>query len=318
CTNCHKIDSDLKLSQCGKARCKEAWYCSKECQKKHWRVSTPPLHSGTPLPFIYRPTHKLFCRNVEGSGIRKLLYNFIGNKLLDFYLQACIILLFDLLDRPPLDPPFRARVDIGIEPADVLDFLDIFVGNPPRTGEIKGMLQVNAITRMESVAPARLSPERAHTWRIARESSNPGDCLGLIEFGNGKSVQSIVCPILIQPPAMDLVRSAAPWGRRSAVTGEVTDVSFNFDSCLETLNIHNRADKKDQLRLRTTMRPSDIQTIHDASAKLPATNSARVLRAKIAREDIYALVTESGGVVTRLPLVDMTGQGPFQSSRSIV
>ncbi|KAJ7114325.1 hypothetical protein C8R44DRAFT_227342 [Mycena epipterygia] len=83
CTNCHKIDPDLKLSRCG--RCKEAWYCSKECQKKHW------------------PKHKEFCRNVDGSGILKLVNNFSSNPILNMYLPHPAF-------RPPSPPAARAAV----------------------------------------------------------------------------------------------------------------------------------------------------------------------------------------------------------------
>ncbi|KAJ7436877.1 hypothetical protein B0H11DRAFT_2108884 [Mycena galericulata] len=282
CTNCHKIDQDLKLSRCG--RCKEAWYCSKECQKKHW------------------PGHKVFCRNVDGSGILKLVNNFLSNPILNIYLQACLILQFDLLRHHPLDPPFRAKVDIGIEPAEVPDFLDFFLGKQPSAGEMKGMVQVNAVTPLDSIAVAELPPERALVWRNAREATSAGDFPVLIEFGNGESVQTIATAIFIQPPAMQLVREARPDIRQSAITGQVTEVPFNFDTCLENINMHIRADKKDQLLLRTTLRPSDIQAIRDASANL-ATHSARVLRAKMARESIYTPLKISQGLVTPLPLV---------------
>ncbi|KAJ7651915.1 hypothetical protein B0H17DRAFT_1101724 [Mycena rosella] len=168
---------------------------------------------------------------------------------------------------------------------------------------MKGMVQVNAVTPLPSIATANLSPERALVWRKARETSNAGDCMGLIEFGNGESLQTIASTISIHPEAMELVRRALPTVRRSAITSEVTEVPFSIDTCLEHINMHIRADKKDQLLLRTTLRPSDIQTIRDAGANL-ATHSARVLRAKMAREPIYTpLKISPQGLVTRVPLV---------------
>ncbi|KAJ7726109.1 hypothetical protein B0H16DRAFT_1735813 [Mycena metata] len=204
---------------------------------------------------------------------------FLANPFLNLYLQAYLILHFDLLRHPHVDPPFNARVDIGIEPAEIPDFLDIFLGNQPRAGETKGMVQVNAVTPLELIAAAELSPERAL-------------------FGNGESVQTIASTIRIHPVAMELVCRAEPQVRTSAITGEVTEVPFNFDTAL---NMHIRADKNDQLLLRTTLRPSDVQNIRDAAANLP-THSTRVLRAKMARESIYTPVSVSGGVVTRMPL----------------
>jgi hypothetical protein len=50
--------------------------------------------------------------------------------------------------------------------------------------------------------------------------------------------------------------------------------------------MHIRADKKDQLLLRQEMRPSDIQIIRDTAADLK-THPARILKAKMVREDIF-------------------------------
>jgi hypothetical protein len=52
------------------------------------------------------------------------------------------------------------------------------------------------------------------------------------------------------------------------------------------MNTHIRADKKNQLLLRTEMRPSDIQVIRDVAANsdsIPAT----ILNDKLAREKVY-------------------------------
>ncbi|KAJ6632099.1 hypothetical protein B0H10DRAFT_2426955 [Mycena sp. CBHHK59/15] len=253
CTNCFKNDGDepgLKLSRCGK--CKGVWYCSKECQTKHW------------------PQHKLSCSAVDGSGIRKLVENFYSNRLLNTYLQACFILHFDLLRRPQLDKPFMARLDIGIEPADMPDFFNIFIGQPLGAGKIKGMVQVNAFTPLTPAAMAELTPMRKEIWRQARESANKmgygGDSVGLVEMGSGESEQTITCPVHIHQPAMELVRASPPWEMKSAITGVVTEAPFNIETCMEFMNTHIRADKKNQLLLRTEMRPSDIQIIRDAGA----------------------------------------------------
>ncbi|KAJ7504839.1 hypothetical protein B0H11DRAFT_1979569 [Mycena galericulata] len=289
CTNCFKNDGeepDLKMSRCG--GCKEVWYCSKECQKKHWR------------------THKAFCTRGEGSGILRLVKNFYSNKVLNTHIQACLIMHFDLLRHPQLGTPFMARVDLGIEPADMPDFFDIFIGKPPRTEKLKGMVQVNAFTPLPPAALAALTPMRKEIWRKARESADisgfGGDSIGLIELGNGESVQTITVPVHIQAEAMDLVRRSPPWEMKSAITGAVTEAPFNIETCMEFINTHIRADKQDQLLLRTTMRPSDIQTIRDAGADA-TTYSASILRAKMVREHIFKPLMVGQDFVGRVPLV---------------
>ncbi|KAJ7444042.1 hypothetical protein FB451DRAFT_1295019 [Mycena latifolia] len=286
CTKCFKNDGDepgLKLSRC--AKCKEVWYCSKECQAAHW------------------PQHKKACSPVDGSGILKLLQYFHANTLLNKHLQACFILHFDLLRRPQLDKPFMARVDIGIEPADIPDFFNVFVGQPLGDEKMRGMLQVNAFT---PAAMKDLTPMRQDIWRQARASANEKgfarDSFGLVEFGNGESMQTITVPIHIQAAALELVRRASPWEMRSAITGKVTEKAFNIDGCMEFMNTHIRADKKNTLHLRTDMRASDFQIIRDAGADVEGV-PAKLLRAKMAREDLYKPVMVGDGFAARVPLV---------------
>jgi hypothetical protein len=52
------------------------------------------------------------------------------------------------------------------------------------------------------------------------------------------------------------------------------------------MNTHIRADKKNQLLLRTEMRPSDIQVIRDAAANSESV-PAIILNEKLGREHIY-------------------------------
>ncbi|KAJ7230115.1 hypothetical protein GGX14DRAFT_409997 [Mycena pura] len=289
CTKCFKTDLDhpeLELRRCGK--CKGVWYCSKECQTAHW------------------PQHKKSCKEVEGSGFQKLVQNFYSNPILNKHLQACFIIHFDLLRRPVLDAPFMARVDIAIEPADMPAFFNVFCGEPVPAGTFMGMLQVNRFTPLSPEAMADLTPMRREIWRQARESADKsgyaGHPVGLVEFGTGDSEQTLTCAVHVQPGAMELVRQAPPWEMKSSITGKVTEKPFNIETCMEFMNTHIRADKKNQLLLRTEMRPFDIQVIRDA-----ATNSdslaAQVLRAKMRREDIFTPIMVGKGFAQQVPLV---------------
>ena len=47
CASCHASEDETKLMKC--ARCQMKWYCSRECQKAHWKKG-----------------HKLYCVQVRG------------------------------------------------------------------------------------------------------------------------------------------------------------------------------------------------------------------------------------------------------------
>ncbi|KAJ6573112.1 hypothetical protein DFH09DRAFT_1312375 [Mycena vulgaris] len=288
CTKCFNNDHEhpeIQLRRWGK--CKGVWYCSKECQTSHW------------------PQHKKSCSPVDGSGIGKLVQNFYSNPLLNTHLQACFILHFGLLRRPQLDTPFMARIDIGIEPANMPDFFNIFIGQPVGD-KVQGMLQVNGFTPLPAAAMADITPMRMKIWREARESANKngfkGDSVGLVELANGEGEQTITLPVHIQKAAKELARQLPPWVMTSAITGKVTEAPFNIETCMEFMNTHIRADKKNQLLLRTEMRPSDIQIIRDAAAD-SNTHPAGFLKAKMAREHIFKPLMVGNGFAARVPLI---------------
>jgi hypothetical protein len=74
-------------------------------------------------------------------------------------------------------------------------------------------------------------------WRQARENADrmgfEADSVGLMEFGNGASQQSITCTVHITQAAMDLVRESPPWVMTSAITGRSTEAPFNIETCME-------------------------------------------------------------------------------------
>ncbi|KAJ7459249.1 hypothetical protein FB451DRAFT_1272310 [Mycena latifolia] len=270
CTKCRKNEVGLELRRCGK--CKGVWYCSKECQTQDW------------------PKHKKSCKTVEGSGMLKLVENFCSNPVLHGYLQACFILDFELLRRPHLDEPFMARVDLAIEPADITDFFDIFLGQDLPDKKVMGMVQFSGFSPATPAMMSNLTPQRKEMWCEARATLNTdvtrSQFIGLVEMGNGDSGMSITLPMVIQRPAMQMVEKAEPFQQISAITGQSKSMPFSVEACMEFINMHIRADKENQLLLRTEMRPADIQAIRDAAANsnnLPA----RILREKMARENIY-------------------------------
>ncbi|KAJ7491661.1 hypothetical protein B0H11DRAFT_2007374 [Mycena galericulata] len=270
CAKCLRIDDEpgVAVRQCSK--CKSAWYCSKECQSQDWAE------------------HKKSCSTVDAS-ILKLVQNMCSNRTLNIFIQSCFVLEFNLLRRPQLTQPFMARVDIAVEPANPVELVNIMLGQPVGNEEILGMVQVNAFTPIPQ-ATMNLPPTRQKVWREAREAANKaGDhsqSVGLVEIAYADSARTITFPIVIERPVMQMVQKSEPFTGISAITGQIRSRPFSLDACMEFMNSHIRADKNNQLLLRAQMRSTDIQIIRDAAGN-SATVPARILREKMAREDIY-------------------------------
>ncbi|KAJ7791263.1 hypothetical protein B0H13DRAFT_2173146 [Mycena leptocephala] len=277
CTTCLKSEKDLgrQLRKCGK--CHIVWYCSKECQTLNW------------------PQHKPTCGE---AGIPKLIKTFVSNGFLQIILQACFILDFNLLHRPRFDEPLMARVDVAIEPSDILDLTAILFGEEPFEKKIQGMLQVTGFTPATPLQIKNLTPTRREIWRQARAEAKsegfPTDPVVLIEIAYADSGNSITFSLRIHSKAKEMVKRAKVEGfkRISAVTGETTTVPYTVETCMEFINTHIRADKKNQLLLRTEMRPSDIQVIRDVVANSDNV-PARAMNEKLARENIYNSMYET-------------------------
>jgi hypothetical protein len=230
-------------------------------------------------------------------------------------LQACFILDFNLLHRPRFDEPLMARVDVAIEPSDILDLTAILFGEGPFEKKIQGMLQVTGFTPATPLQIKNLTPTRREIWRQARAEAKsegfPTDPVVLIEIAYADSGNSITFSLRIHSKAKEMVKRAKVEGfkRISAVTGETTTVPYTVETCMECsyvpnyhpqsinhcyrfINTHIRADKKNQLLLRTEMRPSDIQVIRDVVANSDSV-PARAMNEKLARENIYNSMYET-------------------------
>jgi hypothetical protein len=57
--------------------------------------------------------------------------------------------------------------------------------------------------------------------------------VGLVEFASGENRQGFIVPIFIGREAMDLVRASAPWKIPPGIAGEVSEVPFNIETCME-------------------------------------------------------------------------------------
>ncbi|KAG1719280.1 hypothetical protein EDB19DRAFT_1786098 [Suillus lakei] len=293
CTQCQKtLDKLLKCS-----KCKGVWYCSKECQKKHW------------------PAHKPACHDVErSSGALKFVWTFYANITLMTYLKVAVIYECGLLDNPRLgfDVPFMARIDIAIEPTEILDFAGLYLDG--RTGEekLKGMVQVNTVSAYDPNTHPPLTPMRLRLWREARAQSNAAgfgkDPVGLIEFLN-YTENSTTVAFHISSSIVNTARRRQPFLCTSAVTsnqiekpmdfcdmyrvGALTPHIVDFNKCGLTIalyryiNLHIRADEQNQLLLRTVMTEQDKEVIR-AAGRNEDSLPVSILNFKMQRELLYA------------------------------
>ncbi|KAG2129676.1 uncharacterized protein EDB93DRAFT_1265461, partial [Suillus bovinus] len=136
--------------------CKSIWYCSKESSLDD------------------RSTHKPTCHEVErSSGVLKFIQMFSANPLLTTSLKVGIVFdcgLFDNL-RIGFDVPFMARVNIAVEPSNILDFAGLYFDDKAIGEKLQGMLQVNAITLWQP-KQGPLTLKRLRIWREARAKFN--------------------------------------------------------------------------------------------------------------------------------------------------
>lgn len=206
-------------------------------------------------------------------------------------LKVGVVIDCGLIDNPRIgfDVPFGVRVDIAIEPSDILDFVGLYFNNKPVKEKLLGMVQVNAMT------PWELSPERLTKWRDARARHDAEgfskDPVGLVDFidisctedsGNAATVE-LHFPLMV----LDIAKAREPFLGVSAVTGAEIRKPMSAMTCLETVNMHIRADKENQLHLRAEMTDQDKEVIR-AAGRNEDTYLARIVKEKMQREHLYA------------------------------
>ncbi|KAJ7747822.1 hypothetical protein B0H16DRAFT_917824 [Mycena metata] len=272
CTGCRTKEEDLgrRLLRCSK--CESAVYCSKECQTQHW------------------PVHKGFCGGTNpGKLIVKLVKNLISSVLLHVQLQVCVILAFDLLQRPRCDECLIARMDIGIEPCDLADFAEMFLGGGSSKKDVQGMLQLSGIT-----APVDAAADRQAAWRREREEADSrgfhNDAIALVDFIYADAKISVSVPVRVASMLKKPVAARIDQGLTiaSSATHEFK-VHYNAVNCLQYINQAIRSDDANKLLLRTKMRPLDIKIIRDVAIGSDSV-PALLLHAKIAREHAYEAI----------------------------
>ncbi|KAF9474260.1 hypothetical protein BDN70DRAFT_884996 [Pholiota conissans] len=249
CSQCMKPSSNgAELLKCSK--CKIAWYCSRECQKAQW------------------PTHKKVCKEAS-SSMPKFLGSFIANPLLNHTLQVPFVLAFDLRKNPILDQPLIARCDVQIEPSDMTYIMSLAFGrmSPAELAKgTEGMLQVKTFIPLD--AEKAIDITRMEVWKNTKypnkERGFAGNPTVLVDFHMKGTKQTITYGLVIEDSAIERVKAGAGFAMQSAIFGGQTEVPLTTQACLDFINMHIRADKKNQLRLRTHMTKEDVDNYRNA------------------------------------------------------
>ncbi|KAJ6484834.1 hypothetical protein C8R45DRAFT_999392 [Mycena sanguinolenta] len=272
CSTCLAKEQDLGRPMRRCAKCQGVFYCSKECQTRDW------------------PVHKQMCGEAGvAKRLSKLAKALISCPPVLLQLQSSFMLAFDLLQHPRCDELLYARVDIAVEPSSLVDLAAILLGKePPRDG-VQGMVQINRFT--PATAADISSAEREAAWRRQRAKADSDgfedDAIGIMDICQADGPLAVAFPVRIPSKMKPVVKGWSDCGCTvTSSTGEKTTIPYTVENCLQLINMHIRADTKNELLLRTQMRPSDIQIIHDAATN-PHTVSALNLQAKLAREHIY-------------------------------
>ncbi|KAH0839413.1 hypothetical protein J3R83DRAFT_143 [Lanmaoa asiatica] len=194
---------------------------------------------------LVRSRHKTCCTQAERpKGIKKLVGTLVANITLVTMLQTCAALDLDLHSDKRKEIgfkfPFMIRVDIAVEPSDVLSFVKLFLTDDPIPEKMEGMIQVN---RFHSHIPGRsgyapLTKMRDTLWRGEREKANSNPAhrnnpLGLLEFVNNDSDFSITIPLPIYTGPMKLAREKQPFVMFSGLTGASFEKPMTVTSCME-------------------------------------------------------------------------------------
>lgn len=225
---------------------------------------------------------------MANSGSHRLVTKFLSNDILMLHLQVCLILNFDLLHNTAIHSPFMARVDIGIEPSDIIMFFKMYTGASDDIEKVEGMFQVNAVTPIQPHT-GPVEGWKMDIWRRIREETTAAgfasDAVVLVDFVKPNE-NTITVPVHIQLPAKILAQRAEPFQKISTLTGDCREVPMSPVACIEFINMHIRSDAFNQLRLRTDMTHADLEVIKGAS-RGEDTKQARILKDKIAREPVY-------------------------------
>ncbi|KAJ6573110.1 hypothetical protein DFH09DRAFT_1079266 [Mycena vulgaris] len=154
--------------------------------------------------YPFRPTLKTRCSLLNSSiNMPKIVEILTASDFLNMKPQACFIMAFDLLNRPRLDKPFAARLDLGVEPINLMDFLSIYWG-----GHDDGVAYCGNMP----VAAAEAATASGFSVSVA-----------LLVVSKASALISTY-PVVIFQDTIDWIRSKPKLKSISAITGKTTEL----------------------------------------------------------------------------------------------
>jgi hypothetical protein len=184
-----------------------------------------------------RPEHKKFCGASDDWEPMRLWKILQSNKVLVPILLTAYIHRFDLLDKPTLEQPFFGRVHIGIEPEDLMDFFKIYMDPSTDASAMRGMVQINAISRVKfPTGVHELDEGFLSSWKAAQTrpymQSYPTASYGVIWIDLPGLKNRHLSIVAIPVEAFDIARSTRPFTTVSVYEG-IQERPLSVESCLQ-------------------------------------------------------------------------------------
>ncbi|PBL00332.1 hypothetical protein ARMGADRAFT_956095 [Armillaria gallica] len=228
CDHCEKTLRRADIKVC--SRCKNARYCSPECQKSHWRK------------------HKADC----GPGhctILKLAERSLAVPALMEYLIFAAILHLDLITAPDNAGTHFIHVHCTLQPADISSYLQRLLSGGPEDDNPEQMV---AYSKIEKISKED-APERTRKCDTAFRQSYKG-ALPVITIWftaeDGGGTQGEVSKTMEIPLGMlTYVKEKGTMKSRSSMLGD-TEYPLDAETLREAINNHIGMDKPNQMRLR--------------------------------------------------------------------
>ncbi|KAH7928656.1 hypothetical protein BV22DRAFT_184155 [Leucogyrophana mollusca] len=223
------------------SRCKNARYCSQECQKVHWRAE-----------------HKSQCKPVAGAKPRdlalKLAERALGSSKIMQYLYFHSILTLELLEDRSNATRYAVKVECTTSPADLGAHMRRMLSGLDRDPNAQVCLSYSSISRVPmEEAPERTKKALADARKDWHASPLIGkDTLIVLYFTSGEGGGldgSVSLPVIITRKELDYMANDPKEIMRSALTGD-TVIKMTAPTLKEFVNNEIRMDKDNRLRLR--------------------------------------------------------------------
>ncbi|KAF5324275.1 hypothetical protein D9619_011218 [Psilocybe cf. subviscida] len=258
CAVCMRHDSKegSLLKNC--ARCKLIKYCSTECQRKGWS------------------DHKAICNRDNGKGMLQLIKTALSNPFILHEVIICLALVSKLDKDLPLSQrldlaskPRVVRMDVGIEPTDIVNTDSIFRHRDNWNFEsVEGMLQINNIHESPTGHDIPKTGQRRDAYPFWKDLRAQLDRRGMQDFPivflevTNKSIQvaTYILPIFAKSIAGSEQRPAYTVRALPTHRERPTEVDL-IEHRMNHINEHIRCDVKNKFLLRTPMAQRDKDII---------------------------------------------------------